>query len=62
MSQPLAYHDLDFLDSQEARPLRILAEYLDPLRRFKQHDIQDTVVFFGSARVHSREAAEKALL
>jgi uncharacterized protein (TIGR00730 family) len=62
MSQPLAYHDLDFMDSQEARPLRILAEYLDPLRRFRQHDIQDTVVFFGSARVHSREAAEKALL
>src|SRR4030095_1182842 len=41
--------------------LRILAEYLEPLRRFKAHNIQDTVVFFGSARIHSREHAEQAL-
>jgi uncharacterized protein (TIGR00730 family) len=59
--QPLAYHDQEFLDSQDARPMRILAEYLDPLRRFRQQNIQDTVVFFGSARVHSRVEAEKAL-
>ena len=59
--QPLAYHDRAFLDSQDARPVRILAEYLEPARRFRQHDIQDTVVFFGSARVHSRKEAEKAL-
>ena len=60
--QPLAYHDEDFLESPDARPLRILAEYLEPLRRFRQESIQDTVVFFGSARVHSREHAEGALL
>src|ERR671919_775933 len=60
--QPLAYHDLEFLESQDARPIRILAEYLEPLRRFRQENIQDTVVFFGSARVHSRKAAERALL
>jgi uncharacterized protein (TIGR00730 family) len=60
--QPLAYHDLDFLDSTDARPIRILAEYLDPLRRFREENIQDTVVFFGSARVDSRKAAERALL
>jgi uncharacterized protein (TIGR00730 family) len=59
--RPLAYLDQDFLDSTDARPLRILAEYMDPLRRFKQENIQDTVVFFGSARVHSRENAESAL-
>ena len=59
--QPLAYHDDDFLESTDARPIRILAEYLEPARRFKQQNIQDTVVFFGSARVHSREAAELAL-
>ena len=59
--QPLAYLDQDFLESTDARPLRILAEYLDPLRRFRQQNIQDTVVFFGSARVHSREDAEAAL-
>ena len=54
-SQPLAYLDHEFLESEEARPLRILAEYLEPLRRFKAQNIQDTVVFFGSARIHSRE-------
>ena len=59
--QPLAYLDRAFLESDEARPIRILAEYLEPLRRFKAQQIQDTVVFFGSARVHSREHAEKAL-
>jgi uncharacterized protein (TIGR00730 family) len=59
--QPLAYLDRDFLDSEEARPLRILAEYLEPLGRFKAQNIQDTVVFFGSARIHSREHAEEAL-
>jgi len=59
--QPLAYLDPEFLESEEARPLRILAEYLEPLRRFRAQNIQDTVVFFGSARIHSRERAEQAL-
>ena len=59
--QPLAYRDYEFLESEEARPLRILAEYIEPLRRFKEQNIQDTVVFFGSARIHSRESAEQAL-
>src|SRR5512134_205794 len=58
---PLAYHDHEFLESSDARPLRMLAEYLDPLRRFRAHNIQDTVVFFGSARVHSRLVARRAL-
>src|SRR5437899_1780621 len=61
MTQPLAYLYPEFLESQEARPIRILAEYLEPLRRFKEQKIQDTVVFFGSARVDSRERAERAL-
>ena len=59
--QPLAYLDPEFLESEEARPIRILAEYLEPLRRFKEQKIQDTVVFFGSARVDSRDRAERAL-
>jgi len=58
---PLAYEDDEFMESTEARPIRILAEYLDPLRRFKAHNIQDTVVFFGSARVLSRTIAQRAL-
>ena len=59
--QPLAYQYGEFLESAEARPIRILSEYLEPLRRFKEQKIQDTVVFFGSARVDSRERAERAL-
>jgi hypothetical protein len=59
--QPLAYLHPEFLESEEARPIRILAEYLEPLRRFKEEKIQDTVVFFGSARVDSRERAERAM-
>jgi uncharacterized protein (TIGR00730 family) len=59
--QPLAYMNAAFLESDDARPLRILAEYLEPLRRLKQQNIQDTVVFFGSARVHSRARATRAL-
>jgi len=60
-SQPLAYLMPDFLESDEARPLRILAEYLEPLQRFRQQDIQDTIVFFGSARARSRECAQAAV-
>ena len=58
--QPLAYRDHEFLDSDEARPLRILAEYLEPLARFKAQNIQDTVVFFGSARIRRRQDADEA--
>ena len=59
--QPLSYLNEEFLESAEAQPIRILSEYLEPLRRFQEQKIQDTVVFFGSARVHSRERAERAL-
>jgi uncharacterized protein (TIGR00730 family) len=47
----LAYLNRDFIESDDGRPLRILAEYLEPLYRFKREGIQDTVVFFGSARL-----------
>ena len=59
--QPLAYLMRDFLESEEGRPIRIISEYLEPLRRFREQNIQDTVVFFGSARVHSRDWARRAL-
>jgi uncharacterized protein (TIGR00730 family) len=60
MQQPPAYLYKEFLESSEARPVRILSEYLEPLKRFQEQKIQDTVVFFGSARVDSRERAELA--
>ena len=48
---PLAYKDEEFLDSDDGRPLRILAEYLGPLWRFRRERVRDTIVFFGSARL-----------
>ena len=47
----LAYRDQEFLDSAAARPLRILAEYLQPLHAFEGERVHDTIVFFGSARL-----------
>ncbi len=47
----LAYEDEIFLASEDGRPLRILAEYLGPLHRFRSANIHDTIVFFGSARL-----------
>lgn len=48
---PVAYKDDAFLDSSDARPLRILSEYLKPLHHLRREQIHDTIVFFGSARV-----------
>jgi hypothetical protein len=56
-----AYHKESFLSSRDARPLRILAEYLEPQNRFDQHQIDDTIVFMGSARLVSREQATAEL-
>ena len=50
---PLAYRDEVFLDSAAARPLRILAEYLQPLHAFARERVHDTIVFFGSARLRA---------
>ena len=47
----LAYKNEAFLDSSDARPLRILAEYLEPMHAFHRQGIRDTIVFFGSARL-----------
>jgi uncharacterized protein (TIGR00730 family) len=49
----LAYEDETFLASEDGRPVRILAEYLEPLHRFRRANIHDTIVFFGSARLTS---------
>ncbi len=50
--RPVAYLNEAFLESPDARPLRILSEYLEPLSHFRDEAIQDTIVFFGSARIH----------
>jgi uncharacterized protein (TIGR00730 family) len=56
-----AYRNREFLNSKEARSLRILSEYLEPKARFDKYRIDDTIVFMGSARIRSREQAEAAL-
>jgi uncharacterized protein (TIGR00730 family) len=48
---PLAYQDAPFLASDDGRALRILAEYLEPLQRFRDARVCETIVFFGSARL-----------
>jgi hypothetical protein len=48
---PVAYKNEEFVDSPDARAIRILSEYLQPLSHFRDEKIQDTIVFFGSARI-----------
>jgi hypothetical protein len=58
---PLAYENSTFLNSADGRVIRIVSEYIEPLARFRREQIQDTVVFFGSARFRGREEADHAL-
>ena len=58
---PLAYENPDFLNGPDGRLIRILAEYTEPLARFRRERIQDTIVFFGSARFQSSHQANSAL-
>ena len=60
LSAPLAYENPQFLNSPDGRILRIMSEYVEPLARFRREQIQDTVVFFGSARFLSLADANKA--
>ncbi|MGP0017620.1 MAG: TIGR00730 family Rossman fold protein [Candidatus Sulfotelmatobacter sp.] len=60
-SAPVAYQNEPFLDSPDGRILRILAEYQEPLARFRREQIQDTVVFFGSARFQGLKDAANTL-
>lgn len=54
-----AYKNLPFLNSPDARLIRMLAEYQEPLSRFRRYDIADTIVFFGSARTRPSEIIRK---
>jgi len=56
-----AYKNIDFLNSPDARVVRMVAEFVEPLSRFRHQGIKDTIVFFGSARTKSRRAARKEL-
>ena len=58
---PLAYENPAFLNGPDGRLIRIVSEYMEPLARFRREQIQDTVVFFGSARFRGRDEADHAL-
>jgi uncharacterized protein (TIGR00730 family) len=58
---PLAYENSAFLNGPDGRLIRIVSEYVEPLARFRREQIQDTVVFFGSARFRGKEEADQAL-
>jgi len=58
---PLAYENPQFLNSPDGRLLRIMSEYVEPLARFRREQIQDTVVFFGSARFPGLEQANQTM-
>jgi uncharacterized protein (TIGR00730 family) len=58
---PLAYENEPFLNSPDGRIFRIMSEYAEPLARFRHEQIQDTVVFFGSARIPSHDDASRHL-
>src|SRR5947209_64725 len=58
---PMAYENPEFLNSPDGRVLRIMSEYVEPLARFRREQIQDTVVFFGSARFPNLEHAQKTM-
>ena len=60
-SAPVAYQNEAFLNSPDGRIIRMLAEYQEPLARFRREQIQDTVVFFGSARFQGRKIAAESL-
>ena len=58
---PKAYKNLDFLNSHDARSIRVLCELNEPEQRFAAQRLQHTIVFFGSARsIDSDRASEKA--
>ncbi|RPI65817.1 MAG: TIGR00730 family Rossman fold protein [Ignavibacteriales bacterium] len=52
-----AYENIDFLNSSEARIIRMLSEFLEPQSKFRKHKVVDTIVFFGSARLYSQKEA-----
>ena len=55
------YYNKEFLGSPEGRSVRLLSEYYGPFQRFKRNNVQDTVVFFGSARLNQMKK-QKLLL
>jgi len=56
-----AYKNLGFLNSPDAREIRVLCEFIEPRTRLRNHKVRDTVVFYGSARTKPRDEAQRLL-
>ncbi len=50
-----AYKNIDFLISTEARTLRILSEYLEPMSRLNKLKVHTTVLFLGSSKANPED-------
>lgn len=50
-----AYKNIDFLSSRDARTVRILSEYLEPLARLRNLKVNNTVLFLGSTKANPEE-------
>ncbi len=50
-----AYENEQFIHSDEGRTLRIISEYWHPTHVFNKHNVDGTIVFFGSARILSED-------
>jgi uncharacterized protein (TIGR00730 family) len=59
--QKKAYKNIEFLNSPEARPIRLLSEFIEPQRRLRREGIRDTIVFFGSARTKPLRESKREL-
>lgn len=57
----IAFLDQDFLLRRELRSVRAQLELLKPDLIQQEHDINATIVVFGSARIKEKKAAQKAL-
>jgi uncharacterized protein (TIGR00730 family) len=56
-----SYKNQDFLNSTDARAIRILCEYEEPRQRFEAEGVEDTIVMFGSARTLPEATAKEQL-
>lgn len=56
-----AYHRQDFMNSPDARVIRIMAEYLEPVTRLRENNVDGAIVMFGSARLHARPEIEEEI-
>ena len=54
-----AYKNLEFLDSTDARTIRILSEYLEPLAKLRKQKVNNTVLFLGSSKANPEEKDSK---